>query len=475
MNIKTKNTKIVATLSDLRCDVDFIQKLFDAGMDVVRLNTAHQDEEGTLRVINNVRAVSDKIAIMLDTKGPEIRTCFLENPLLIVKDKEYVFSGNVSASLDNHIPTTYEGIVSDVPLNATILVDDGYVAFKVIKKDSSGLHTVALNNGEVKNKKSINIPNISINLPALTEKDKSFIRFAARNNLDFIAHSFVRNKNDVNEVQKILDEEGSSIGIISKIENKEGVDNIQEIIDESYGVMIARGDLAIEIPAAQIPLLQKEIIQKCLQSAKPVIVATQMLESMIKQPRPTRAEVSDVANAIIDGASAIMLSGETAYGDYPIEAVQTMSDVALDLHNRKAKICTAQLHLAQRGISSEIAILAAELATKVSAKAVIVPSITGKTARVISAIRTRKPIFALCYDESTMRKLALSHGIRAGKIAEFHSTDELVSGCITHLVDNGSLTSTDLVVFLGGTVRGKPHRTNFLEVAVVSDILEEYK
>lgn len=474
MNYQKKNTKIVATVSDLRCDPEFIKDLYDHGMNVVRLNTAHQDEEGTLKVIENVRKVSNKIALLLDTKGPEVRTANMEEPIEIVKGEKYIFAGPDAEAKDNIIPTSYENLIDDVPVGKKILVDDGLVEFIVIEKNDKGLVCEATNKGTIKKKKSVNVPDVAINLPALTEKDKRFIAFAAKNNLDFIAHSFVRNKEDLSEVQAILDEHKSEAKIIAKIENRQGVDNIDEIIDNCGGIMVARGDLAIEIPAAEVPLIQKQLIQKCVEKGKPVIVATQMLESMINQPRATRAEVSDIANAILDGTSAIMLSGETAYGDFPVEAVRTMSEVALDLHNRKTRTNPFNVNPKTDNVEAKLAIRAAELALELDAKAIVVPTISGRTARILSAMRTKKPIFATCYNDQTMRQLALSYGVKANHTQKYGTTDQLVRGVVGHLKEKGELNDEDLIVFIGGTNHTMAHKSNFLEIATVKDILAEY-
>lgn len=313
-----RKTKIVATISSKNCSVPFIKGLFEAGMNVVRLNTAHMNHDDALEVIRNTRAVSDTIGILLDTKGPEIRTCLTDSPLTVkCDDTIFVKGAPDESSRDNIICVSHSDFVEDVPVGSSILIDDGLIALAVIDKDANFLKCTVENDGTISSRKSINIPSVHVQLPALSEKDKGFIRFAADHDLDFIAHSFVRNKGDVLAVQSLLDAKKSSIKIIAKIENAEGVDNLSEILDHVYGIMIARGDLAVEIPTEQIPLTQKRIIKECIERRKPVIVATQMLHSMIESPRPTRAEVSDVANACLDHADALMLSGETANGKYP--------------------------------------------------------------------------------------------------------------------------------------------------------------
>ena len=312
--IKTKFTKIVATVSDRRCDVDFIQKLFDNGLNVVRMNSAHLQREGFERIVNNVRQVSDRIGILMDTKGPEIRTT------TNVDDENVVFTAGMEVDVAgepesltsvSRICLSYPDIANDVKEGMHLLIDDGELDFLIEKIDGGVLKCRVQNDGELGSRKSVNIPGASIKLPSLTQRDITNIGYAMELGVDFIAHSFVRSKQDVLDIQAILDAHDSPIKIISKIENQEGIDNFDEILEVSYGIMIARGDLGIEIPAERIPVVQRELINKCIASHKPVIVATQMLHTMISNPRPTRAEVSDIANAVFQHTDALMLSGET--------------------------------------------------------------------------------------------------------------------------------------------------------------------
>ena len=310
-----KQTKIVASVSDLRCDQDFIRKLFFAGMNVVRMNTAHATPDGLRKIISNVRAVSPHIGIMIDTKGPEVRTTGIAEPIEIHTGDVDKILGSPAMDYEHEIlNVSYPNITEDVKVGDDILLDDGLIDMKVVENTCPMLVAEVQNDGVLGSHKSVNVPGEHIDLPALTEKDKRNILLAIEEDIDFIAHSFVRSREDVMAVQRILDEHNSDIKIISKIENQEGVDNIDEIIDASYGIMIARGDLGIEIPIEEIPGIQRMIIQKCVQKKKPVIVATQMLHTMIHNPRPTRAEVTDIANAIYSNTDAVMLSGETASG-----------------------------------------------------------------------------------------------------------------------------------------------------------------
>ncbi|MDE6510979.1 MAG: pyruvate kinase, partial [Muribaculaceae bacterium] len=329
-----KFTKIVATVSDKRCDVEFIRQLAEAGVNVVRMNSAHLELEGFTKIVNNAREADPSLAIMMDTKGPEIRTTVTETgePVEFHSGQDVTFYGNPDGKTSSSvINLNYADIANVVKPGDRVLIDDGELEFTIKAIEGKAIKAVADNDGTLGSRKSVNLPGVAIDLPAVTERDKRNIGYAVDLGVDFIAHSFVRSASDVAEVQKILNERHSPIKIISKIENQEGIDNFDEILEACYGIMVARGDLGIEVPAEKIPGIQAMMIQKCIQGHKPVIVATQMLHSMIEHPRPTRAEISDVANAIYQRADAIMLSGETAYGKYPVEAVRTMTKVAVEV------------------------------------------------------------------------------------------------------------------------------------------------
>ena len=338
-----KFTKIVATISDRRCDKEFIQSLFDNGLNVVRMNSAHLNREGFEKIIGNVRAVSDRIGILMDTKGPEVRTTTNENDAdidICEGDKVTVVGKPDGITTHDTICLSYPGIADDVKPGAHLLIDDGELDFIIDSIADGVIYCTATNNGSLGSRKSVNIPGVSINLPSLTQRDIVNIHTAIDLDIDFIAHSFVRTKQDVLDIQAILDSRNSHIKIIAKIENQEGIDNFDEILDVAYGVMIARGDLGIEVPAEKIPSIQNDLISRCIAAHKPVIVATQMLHSMITSPRPTRAEVSDIANAVYQRTDALMLSGETAYGKYPVEAISTMARVAVEICCTKCRITT---------------------------------------------------------------------------------------------------------------------------------------
>ena len=463
-----KRTKIVATISDKRCEIGFLRELYEAGMNVVRLNTAHQTLDEAMKVVRNVRAVSDQIALLIDTKGPEVRTCDIVVPVRVGKGEIIFMTGDRTLVAEKLIHVSYEHFVRDVQIGDKILVDDGDVELIVRDKKENCLELEASNPGEIKDKKSINVPGVNMHLESLSDKDRKFIQFAMDNKLDFIAHSFVRNKQDVMEIQQILDEQHSNIKIIAKIENQEGVNHIDEILDHVYGVMVARGDLAIEIDAEKIPLIQRYIVNKCIESKKPVIIATQMLHTMIDHPRPSRAEVSDIANAVFSGTDAIMLSGETAYGDYPLEAVKVMSRVAEANESILPPDANRNLVRINNEITAALARVAVRMTTMLPIKAIVVDTNSGRTARYLSAFRGGLPVYARCYDEHVMRELALSFGVRPYFSVKPHSRDEFMRDIPQVLLQNGYQPEDQILVIGGsfGHVRG----ASFLEVCKISDI-----
>ena len=463
-----KRTKIVATISDKRCEIGFLRELYEAGMNVVRLNTAHQTLDEAMKVVRNVRAVSDQIALLIDTKGPEVRTCDIVVPVRVGKGEIIFMTGDRTLVAEKLIHVSYEHFVRDVQIGDKILVDDGDVELIVRDKKENCLELEASNPGEIKDKKSINVPGVNMHLESLSDKDRKFIQFAMDNKLDFIAHSFVRNKQDVMEIQQILDEQHSNIKIIAKIENQEGVNHIDEILDHVYGVMVARGDLAIEIDAEKIPLIQRYIVNKCIESKKPVIIATQMLHTMIDHPRPTRAEVSDIANAVFSGTDAIMLSGETAYGDYPLEAVKVMSRVAEANESILPPDANRNLVRINNEITAALARVAVRMTTMLPIKAIVVDTNSGRTARYLSAFRGGLPVYARCYDEHLMRELGLSFGVRRYCSVKPHSRDEFMRDIPQVLLQNGYQPEDQILVIGGsfGHVRG----ASFLEVCKISDI-----
>ena len=469
----TKKTKIVATISDQRCDVEFIRQLHQAGMNVVRLNTAHQTKEVTKRIVYNVRKISDKIALMLDTKGPEIRTNQSEYKIdLKAGDKIRVCGDAFMASTPDCIYVSHNNFVDEVEEDQKILIDDGDIELVVLKKEDNTLHCVAANPGLIQARKSVNVPNVNFTLPALSEKDKEYIQFAIDEDIDFIAHSFVRSKEDVQEIQKILDEKNSRIKIVAKIENQQGVDNIDEILEYVYGIMVARGDLAIEIPYEKIPGIQKMIINKCIDARKSVVIATQMLHSMIHNPRPTRAEVTDVASAIYSKTDAIMLSGETAFGDHPLEAVETMARIAREVEASRSNFHKTPLVVLSTKTSAYLSKSAVASSIKLDAKFIIADTTNGRTMRNIAGFRGEKPVYAQCYDKRVMRELALCFGILPNYMESNH-VNGFIKESLLQLYEKKLIDKQDLIVILGGNY-GVSHGASFIEISTVENLFKRY-
>jgi len=465
-----KQTKIVATISDLHCDVDFLTTLYNNGMSVVRLNTAHQSHEGSLEVIKNVRKVDSSIPLIVDTKGPEVRTFDIPKEGITVTEGEIVVIGKDRGD-EKGFFTNYDGFVNDITVGASILIDDGETAMEVVDKKDNKLFAKILNSGVIKNKKSMNTPDVHLDLASISEKDAGYIKFAAKHNVEFIAHSFVRNAQDVKDVQTLLDAENSDAKIIAKIENREGVENLEEILDECYAVMIARGDLGIEIPGWEVPAIQKEMIATCIRRAKPVITATQMLHTMIENPRPTRAEISDVANAIFDGTDAVMLSGESAYGKYPVEAVKMMNEIALEVEGHTPALRDLPVIKKGNNVRNFLAKQAVEATAELPVKSVIVDAKTGASARIISSYRGKLPIYVKCTNETVMKTLALSYGVYASMVEECSTREELVSKSVSSLVEEKLVNKDDQVVVLSGSPNNTNNAPEFIQIAKASDCI----
>lgn len=467
-----KQTKIVCSISDFRCDEDFLRKLFFAGMNVVRMNTAHAPAEGIKKIIKNVRAVSPHIALLIDTKGPEIRTTSVDEPIQYhIGEKVNIYGCPDKLTTHDHINVSYTEIVRDVKVGDHILFDDGALDMLVTGKENDHLLVEVQNEGVLGARKSVNIPGEHIDLPALTERDKENILLAIEQDIDFIAHSFVRSAADVKAVQDILDEHGSDIKIISKIENQEGVDNIDEIIDASYGIMIARGDLGIEVPIECIPGIQRSIIHKCVLKKKPVIVATQMLHTMINNPRPTRAEVTDIANAIYYRTDALMLSGETASGKYPVEAVKTMAAIAEQAEKDKMRehdIDPVADVTDQREFLARAAI---EATQHLGVKGIITDSETGQTARALASFRGPTPVLAICYKEKTQRFLNLSYGVIPVYQKEHVSSQHTFIAALRMLIQKHYLELDDKIAYLSGSL-GAGSGTSILELNKVRSVFD---
>lgn len=465
-----KFTKIVATVSDKRCDIEFIKALHQAGVNVVRMNSAHLDYDGFKKIVDNTRAASDKIGIIMDTKGPEIRTTatLTGEPVEFSKGDEVRISGNPAGlTSPSEIYLNYSDISKVVRPGDRLLIDDGEMGFTVDAVDGDVITATAENDGKVGSRKSVNLPGVNIDLPAVTERDKTNIAYAARLGVDFIAHSFVRSAADVKAVQDVLDEYGSGARIISKIENQQGIDNFDEILAASYGIMVARGDLGIEVPAEKIPGVQLMMVKKCIAAHKPVIVATQMLHSMIEHPRPTRAEISDVANAVYQRADAMMLSGETAYGKYPVEAVMTMTSVAREVEKALREQMTVP-PMTDSEVTSFLAHEAVQSEEKIGTKAIFTDAYRGISARFIASFRGNNPTFAICHNREVMRLLSLSYGVDAYYYPHDESDKERHSvEAVRRIVEDGLLSPTDRIAYLTGTDRG----ATALEILTASDVI----
>lgn len=459
--MKTNRTKIVATIG-MHNDLQFIKKLYKAGAEIFRLNTAHQSPAETEQIIGRIREVSDRAAILIDTKGPEIRTLKIEEDIAIEEGQEiYIIPQGIKME-QPHFSVSYDKFCDVVTRGTEVLIDDGDISLIVIDKQDDQLRCIANNTGTIKNKKSVNVPNIPIALPSLTKKDIEYINFAAEIGVDFIAHSFVRNKEDLIAVQKILDKYNSPIRLIAKIENTEGIENINEILDHCHGVMVARGDLGIELPAEEVPMVQKKIIRKCIKRSKVVITATQMLHSMIKSPRPTRAEVSDVANAVMDGTDAVMLSGETAYGNYAYEAVSTMASIAAASESRKRNKDRQKNHGRFNPVRLHMITAAESTARALGAKAIIVQTDTGRSATLLSSFRGKTPILALSPNPTVVRQLSLSYGVSSFHLRSQDTLDEMVSESVKTIINEGVIGNNELVVLVGSSPNHSTV-TNFIE------------
>ncbi|MFD1179672.1 pyruvate kinase [Paenibacillus puldeungensis] len=470
-----RKTKIVCTIGPSSESLENIKKLIMAGMNVARLNFSHGDFEEHGNRIKNIRQAREElgksIAILLDTKGPEIRTGKLkEEPIELVQDELITLTTEEILGDKDRISITYKDLPQDVEVGSTILIDDGLIGLTVVDIQGTEIKCRIVNGGTIKSKKGVNVPGVNISLPGITEKDANDIKFGIEQGIDFIAASFVRKASDVLEIRKLLEENNAThIQIISKIENQQGVDNLDEILEVSDGLMVARGDLGVEIPAEDVPLAQKRMIEKCNRVGKPVITATQMLDSMQRNPRPTRAEASDVANAIFDGTDAIMLSGETAAGKYPVESVLTMARIAEKAESalEYREIFIKQSNAQQTTVTEAISQAVANSALELNAKAIITSTETGYTARMVSKYRPKAPIIAVTTEEQTLRRLALNWGVTPVKGNIAATTDEMFDKAMKGGLDSGLVKEGDLVVITAGVPLGRSGSTNLVKIGQV--------
>ncbi|MDN4592943.1 pyruvate kinase [Polycladomyces subterraneus] len=473
-----RKTKIVCTIGPSSEDPETLKRLILAGMNVARLNFSHGSHEEHGRRIEAVRRAAAElgrtVAILLDTKGPEIRTGELQGGEAELKagDRLTLTTEPILGNAQR-VSVSYEGLPADVKPGSTILIDDGLIRLDVEAVEGTEIHCRVANGGLLKNRKGVNLPGLKVNLPGITSKDADDIVFGIQKGVDFIAASFVRKPEDILEIRKILEEHDADIQIIAKIENSEGLEHLDEILEVADGLMVARGDLGVEIPAEEVPLVQKEMIRKCNNLGKPVITATQMLDSMQRNPRPTRAEASDVANAILDGTDAVMLSGETAAGKYPVEAVETMDRIAL----RTEKALRYRDLFRQRRLEQEVSITdsisqaVVHAAESLQSSAIITSTESGFTARMVSKYRPRAPIIAVTPNDRVMAKLSLVWGVYPVKGTKVTNTDEMLQVAIRSALASKYVRHGDLVVITAGVPSGQSGSTNLMKVHVIGDVL----
>jgi pyruvate kinase len=474
-----RRTKIVCTIGPASESLDNLKKLMNAGMNVARLNFSHGDYEEHGARIRNIREACSEtgniVAILLDTKGPEIRTGKLrEEPIELVQDKHIILTTEEVLGDTERISVTYKDLPRDVHVGSTILVDDGLIGMTVVDVRGSEIECRIVNGGQLKSKKGVNVPGVKIKLPGITEKDTNDIVFGIQQNVDFIAASFVRKASDVMEIRELLERHNAPhIQIISKIENQEGVDNLDEILEVSDGLMVARGDLGVEIPAEDVPIVQKQMIKKCNLVGKPVITATMMLDSMQRNPRPTRAESSDVANAVFDGTDAVMLSGETAAGKYPVESVQTMARIAERAESalEYREIFTRQAQAQQTTVTEAISQAVANSALELDAKAILTATESGYTARMVAKYRPKAPIIAVTPNDQVIRRLSLIWGVIPVKGVEASTTDELFDFAVDSSIQAGLVSLGDIVVITAGVPVGRSGTTNIIKIHQVGEMI----
>lgn len=470
-------TKIVATIGPTSDDVKTIRSMYNAGMRVARLNFSHGAYDYFEKVIANIREVSDEIAILLDTKGPEIRSGVLENGYVDLEDKDEILltSEEVIGNREK-ITINYHGL-HKLKKGDKILIDDGLIESEVIEVIGKDVKVKVLNGGRLGSKKTVSLRGHNAEIPFLSEKDKEDIEFGIANNFDFIAASFVRKASEVKQLRKYLEEKNSKIRVISKIEHWEALNNINEIIEVSQGIMVARGDLGVEVPLEKVPMIQKDIIKRCNELGKPVIVATQMLESMKENPRPTRAEVADVAQAIVDGADAVMLSGETASGKYPVRAVKMMESIAKEYDKNAINNVTDSLHteeeIAKNSISMFVTKSAYNASQELGTKAILIPTESGYTARKVSRFKPKCVIYAITHDMTVFRQLQLSWGVVPVLEEKYYENlDDMINTTVKNFYEKKYLHKEDRFVITGGHIMSRPGHTNILEIYRVKHILE---
>ncbi|MEF2596933.1 MAG: pyruvate kinase [Lachnospiraceae bacterium] len=473
-----KKTKIICTMGPNADKRETLKALVENGMDIARFNFSHGDHEEQKARFDLLKSVRDEmkkpIAILLDTKGPEIRTGLLENggKVVLKEGEEFILTSKEIKGNEKMVYQTYSQLAKDVKPGNTILIDDGLIGLEVKEIRGGDIVCTVRNGGELGQRKGINVPNVRVNLPGITKKDRDDIIFGIEQGIDFIAASFVRDAEAVKEIRAILKEHNAEhVDIIAKIENSEGIENIDKIVSAADGIMVARGDMGVEIPAYEVPHVQKMIVEKCNQKYKPVIIATQMLDSMIRNPRPTRAEVTDVANAIREGADAIMLSGETAMGKYPVEALKMMAQIA-ESTEQYLDYDMMPEYRTLRGdanVSSAVGVAAVRTATNLEADCIVTPTMSGQTARLMANFRPKQPIYAVTPNAWAQRKMQIYWGVTPLRGYEEDTTEHIISHAMYVVKREGYVKEGDMVVFTAGDpatnmVKGKGAMTNMMHV-----------
>ncbi len=458
-----KKTKIICTMGPTTDDPEILRKLIKSGMDVARFNFSHGTHEEQKKRMDRLKKLRDEekkpIAILLDTKGPEIRTGLLADgkKVMLEQGAQFILSTEPCMGTKEKVSITYEGLVSDVQIGGRILIDDGLIELEVKEKKGKDIVCTVISGGELGEHKGVNVPNVAVRLPAITDQDKEDIRFGVEQNIDFIAASFVRDAECILEIKAFLKEcKAPEIPIIAKIENAEGIGNIDEIIRAADGIMVARGDLGVEIPAEEVPYLQKMMIQKCNENYKTVITATQMLDSMIRNPRPTRAEVTDVANAVYDGTDAVMLSGETAAGKYPVEAVEMMVHIVenTEKHLDYDSILKKTKSHRMRSTSSALGFAAVATANNLGAKCILTPTVSGTTARIVSKFKPKMELIGVSPNARTLRRMQLYWGVRPLRSVEENTTEDICNSAIEIAEAKSYIDTGDIVVLTAGIPSG---------------------
>lgn len=476
-----KKTKIICTMGPNTNDRELMKSLVENGMDIARFNFSHGDHEeqkGRMDLLKSVREeVGKSVAILLDTKGPEIRTGILKDDkkVRLVEGQKFILTTEEIEGDENRVSISYEGLVEDVEIGKKILIDDGLIELEVKNITNTDIICTVINGGELGQKKGVNVPNVPVRLPAITEKDRKDIIFGVEQGIDFIAASFVRSAEGVLAIKALLKECGApNLPVIAKIENGEGIKNIDEIIHCADGIMVARGDLGVEIPAEEVPYLQKMLIQKCNDNYKPVITATQMLDSMMRNPRPTRAEVTDVANAVYDGTDAVMLSGETAQGRYPLEALKMMCHIIESTEEHldyEALLDKAQVHR-KKGVSSAIGYSTVATAANLNAKCIITPTLSGATARVVSKFKPKAPIIGVSPNDETLRRMQIFRGVYPVKSIRLETTEDICEDAINLVRAKQLVEAGDIVVLTAGIPspvikRAHDGMSNMMRIAII--------